>query len=34
VISGESRAGQYDHPSIKKALKELLEQIDKKAEPD
>jgi hypothetical protein len=34
VISGESRAGQYDHPSIEKALKELLEQIDKKAERD
>lgn len=30
VISGESRAGQYDHASIEKALKELLEQIDKK----
>ena len=30
VISGESRAGQYDHTSIEKALKELLEGIDKK----
>ena len=29
VISAESRAGQYDHPSIEKALKELLAQIDK-----
>ncbi|MGN6272638.1 MAG: hypothetical protein ACTHMQ_06065 [Protaetiibacter sp.] len=32
VISGESRAGQYDHTSIEKALKELLEQIDEKSE--
>lgn len=32
VISGESRAGQYDHTSIEKALKELLEGIDKKKE--
>jgi hypothetical protein len=32
VISGESRAGQYDHTSIEKALKELLEQLDEKAE--
>jgi hypothetical protein len=30
VISGESRAGQYDHESIEKALKELLTLIDKK----
>ena len=30
VISGESRAGQYDHPTIEKALKDLLEAIDKK----
>lgn len=30
VISGESRAGQYDHASIEKALKELLTAIDKK----
>ena len=30
VISGESRAGQYDHTSIEKALRELLESIDKK----
>lgn len=28
VISGESRAGQYDHPSIEKALRELLALID------
>ena len=34
VISGESRAGQYDHPSIEKALKELLEQIDEKSPRD
>ena len=32
VISGESRAGQYDHPSIEEALKELLDAIDKKAD--
>lgn len=31
VISGESRAGQYDHTSIEKALKDLLTAIDKKA---
>ncbi len=30
VISGESRAGQYDHASIEKALKELLGGIDRK----
>ncbi|MDT0157005.1 hypothetical protein Q9R19_05120 [Microbacterium sp. ARD32] len=30
VISAESRAGQYDHASIEKALKDLLEQIDGK----
>lgn len=30
VISGESRAGQYDHTSIENALKDLLQQIDKK----
>lgn len=30
VISGESRAGQYDHPSVEKALKELLTAIDNK----
>ncbi len=34
VISGESRAGQYDHPQIEKAFKELLAGIDKKAGPD
>jgi hypothetical protein len=31
VISGESRAGQYDHPAVEKALKDLLSAIDKKA---
>ncbi len=30
VISGESRAGQYHHASIEKALKDLLEAIDAK----
>ena len=30
VISAESRAGQYDYATIEKALKELLEGIDKK----
>jgi len=34
VISGESRAGQYDHRDIEKALKELLTGIDEKAERD
>jgi len=29
VISGESRAGQYDHASIEKALKDLLDSLDK-----
>ncbi|MCK6066822.1 MULTISPECIES: hypothetical protein [Microbacterium] len=28
VISGESRAGQYDHDEIRDALKGLLEMID------
>lgn len=28
VISGESRAGQYDHAEIEKALKALLDLID------
>lgn len=28
VISAESRAGQYDHTSIEKALKDLLSDID------
>jgi hypothetical protein len=28
VISGESRAGQYDHTEIRDALKKLLELID------
>ena len=32
VISAESRAGQYDHVSIEKALKDLLEKIDAKSE--
>jgi hypothetical protein len=32
VISGESRAGQYDHDSIRDALHDLLEKIDAKAE--
>ena len=31
VISGESRAGQYRHDSVEKALKELLEDIDRDA---
>ncbi len=31
VISGESRAGQYDHAAIEDACKALLEGIDKKA---
>ncbi len=31
VISAESRAGQYDHASIEKALKDLLEKIDEKS---
>ena len=30
VISGESRAGQYDHASVEAAEKELLDRIDKK----
>jgi hypothetical protein len=30
VISGESRAGQYNHHSVEAALKELLEAIDRK----
>lgn len=28
VISGESRAGQYNHGSVESALKALLEEID------
>ena len=32
VISAESRAGQYDHVSIEKALRDLLEKIDAKSE--
>lgn len=32
VISGESRAGQYDHPTIEKALKDLLTAIDEKSD--
>jgi hypothetical protein len=31
VISAESRAGQYDHASIEKAFKDLLEKIDEKS---
>ena len=31
VISGESRAGQYDHATIENALKELLAAIDDKS---
>ena len=31
VIAGESRAGQNNHEHIKKALKDLLTAIDKKA---
>lgn len=30
VISGESRAGQYDHDTIRDALRDLLEKIDAK----
>lgn len=30
IISGESRAGQYDHAAVEKACRELLEGIDKK----
>lgn len=32
VISGESRAGQFKHASIERALKELLEKIDAKSD--
>ncbi len=32
VISGESRAGQHDHPAVEAAFKELLAAIDRKAE--
>lgn len=32
VISGESRAGQFDHADIEKALKDLLTAIDEKTE--
>ncbi|MFD5214675.1 hypothetical protein [Microbacterium sp. NPDC058345] len=28
VISGESRAGQYDHATIEKALRDLLDEMD------
>lgn len=28
VISGESRAGQYKHETVEKALRDLLERID------
>jgi hypothetical protein len=30
LISGESRAGQYDHPTVEKAIKKLLESVDKR----
>jgi hypothetical protein len=30
VISGESRAGQYNHASVEDAEKQILKQIDKK----
>jgi len=29
LISGESRAGQYDHVSVEKAIKKLLAAVDK-----
>ena len=29
LISGESRAGQYDHASVEKAIKKLLTAVDK-----
>ena len=29
LISGESRAGQYNHATVEKAIKELLESVDK-----
>jgi len=32
VISSESRAGQYDHDSIRDALRDLLEAIDAKSD--
>ena len=32
VISGESRAGQFDHADIEKALKDLLTAINEKSE--
>jgi hypothetical protein len=32
VISGESRAGQYDHAEIERALKKLLDLIDSSAD--
>jgi len=31
LISGESRAGQYDHARVEKAIKELLAAVDEKA---
>jgi hypothetical protein len=34
VISGESRAGQYDHRSIENALKDLLDEIDRDSDDD
>lgn len=31
LISGESRAGQYDHGTVENAIKDLLTAVDKKA---
>jgi len=30
LISGESRAGQYDHATVEQAIKKLLKSVDKK----
>jgi hypothetical protein len=32
LISGESRAGQYDHGTVENAIKDLLQAVDKKAD--
>jgi hypothetical protein len=32
LISGESRAGQYDHRTVENAIKDLLGAVDKKAD--
>ena len=32
VISGESRAGKYNHPSVENAMQELLSAMDKHAD--